>query len=386
MPFDDGMLVTAEDMDRLWSGNDMLGTDDYPSSDGDGFDRTRARLHQITAPPAVRGIESASEFLRKFEPPAYVLEPIALKKQVVSITAQPGGGKTTVSNALVLATTGLANIPGFWLPKPGRVLYLQGENEVAYSCQLLAACARYGVRPGDLDGKLWVLARRAPLKLLCEEIADRATEVGGFDLIVVDTKIAYSASAEENQNNEAADDAVALRALTNVLGSPAVIVLCHPAKNAVGEQMVPRGGGAFLGEIDGNLGLTQTDGGVKMAIIGGKFRAPEFEPITWAIEPQDIGIKDQRGRPMQSVVAVRIDDGVAARAAEAARSYEDVLLGAMKLNPGASISDLALACSWPSTAKSRVHRTMKRLLSDKLVRMHRGTYRLTPAGEKEVSR
>ena len=44
------------------------------------------------------------------------------------------------------------------------------------------------------------------------------------------------------------------RTLTTLPGGPCVLVLCHPIKHvSEPEQLLPRGGGAFLAEVDGNL-------------------------------------------------------------------------------------------------------------------------------------
>ena len=40
-------------------------------------------------------------------------------------------------------------------------------------------------------------------------------------------------------------------------GEPCVIVACHPVKNASDDNLIPRGGGAFLNEVDGNLTATR---------------------------------------------------------------------------------------------------------------------------------
>src|SRR5262249_19301658 len=36
-------------------------------------------------------------------------------------------------------------------------------------------------------------------------------------------------------------------------GGPTTIINCHPTKNATDDNLLPRGAGAFLAEVDGNL-------------------------------------------------------------------------------------------------------------------------------------
>src|SRR5437773_3967246 len=78
-------------------------------------------------------------------------------------------------------------------------------------------------------------------------------ELGGVSLIVVDTSAAFFLGSEENSNTELGNYARMLRTLVKMPGSPTVLVLCHPVKNATRDNLLPRGGGAFLNEVDGNL-------------------------------------------------------------------------------------------------------------------------------------
>jgi hypothetical protein len=50
-----------------------------------------------------------------------------------------------------------------------------------------------------------------------------------------------------------------LRRFTTMPGGPTVLVNCHPVKNASSDNLLPRGGGAFLAEVDGNLTCTRND-------------------------------------------------------------------------------------------------------------------------------
>ena len=68
-----------------------------------------------------------------------------------------------------------------------------------------------------------------------------------------------------------------------------------------------------------------------------------------------------------------------------ARGDEDTLLNAL-IKSGQSLGDLAKACNWllpdGQPYKSKVTRTLKRLMEDKLVVLKRGEHVLTDAGKK----
>ena len=66
----------------------------------------------------------------------------------------------------------------------------------------------------------------------------------------------------------------------NLPGSPTVITSCHPVKNADPDNLMPRGGGAFLAEVDGNLVCIGQPGGSLVKVHWhSKFRGPDFTPV-----------------------------------------------------------------------------------------------------------
>jgi len=175
-----------------------------------------------------------------------------------------------------------------------------------------------------------------------------------------------------------------LRTLTELPGQPCVLVLCHPIKNAADQtQLLPRGGGAFIAEMDGNLTLWRTDEATELWHTG-KLRGPGFEPMTFRLEKITCDVLvDKKGRHIPTVRAVAISESDKDDLARTTRSNEDRLLAAM-LEPGRSIEALATACGWISSngeaQKSKAHRILKSLEKAGLVRLHRGTYELTDKG------
>jgi len=210
--------------------------------------------------------------------------------------------------------------------------------------------------------------------------------LGGVDLVIIDTSAAYFNGKDELSNTEMGAHARMLRTLTTLPGEPCVLVLCHPVKHVTDpSQLLPRGGGAFLAEVDGNLTLWKHDGVLLDLHHSDKLRGPGFEPISLRLETvTTTRLMDKKGRLIPTVRAVWISDAETERETEDARSDEDALLKTM-LIPGQSIADLANACGWHTSSgdayKSKVQRVLKRLEKDKLASTKRGVATLTEAGK-----
>ena len=109
-------------------------------------------------------------------------------------------------------------------------------------------------------------------------------QLGGVDLVIIDTSAAYFPGNEELSNTQMGAYARMLRMLTTLPRGPCVLVLCHPIKHVeTASQLLPRGGGAFLAEIDGNLTLWKSDGSL-IELYHTKMRGPGFEPMTFRLE------------------------------------------------------------------------------------------------------
>jgi len=210
--------------------------------------------------------------------------------------------------------------------------------------------------------------------------------LGGVDLVIVDTSAAYFNGKDELSNTEMGAHARMLRTLTTLPGGPCVLVLCHPVKHVTDpSQLLPRGGGAFLAEVDGNLTLWKHDGVLLDLHHTDKLRGPGFEPISLRLETvTTTRLMDKKGRLIPTVRAVWISDAETERETDDARGDEDTLLQAMLL-PSQSIADLANACGWHTSSgdpyKSKVQRVLKRLEKDKLVNTKRGVATLTETGK-----
>lgn len=333
-------------------------------------------------------VQDAAEFVRAFEPPHFALEPLIARGHLAALTAHPNHGKSAIAIQITLAVGGLIQLPGMEAT-PGRVLYLIGENDHNLRSQFVASCQQHGIDPEDAREHIDFIPRRLPIADSTATLASIAEQRGGYALIVVDTRIAYSNSTDENDNAQAHEDATALRDLTRITGSPAVLVLCHPPKGATRDALLPRGGSSFYGEIDENLTLWAD--GEDVTLAADKRRIPDFAPIEWRTEPVDLaGYSDSKGRAIRSVIAYRVTEQQQEAAAGKRREDENRLLHALLHHPQETYSGIASLCGWSDgkgiPQKWRVQRVAERLAVHKLVRRYRERWVLTAAGKDEAGR
>jgi hypothetical protein len=163
-----------------------------------------------------------------------------------------------------------------------------------------------------------------------------------------------------------------------------VLASAHPVGNASRDNLVPRGGSAFLNEIDNNL-TTWNDGGTLTLHWHRKLRQADFNPLTFELAAQRVTIA---GAELATVAAVPITDDRAAEQERARTTDENRVLYELLHHPHASIADwcrgagLLLANGDP--AKSKAHRILERLQADRLVRRYRGRWVLTADGKAEA--
>jgi len=333
-------------------------------------------------------IQSIADFLAGFVPPDYLLDGILQRRFVYSLTAQTGHGKTAL--ALLISRIVGGSDPKDALGKhgaeKGHVVYFAGENPDDLRMRVIGDERLYNdeaARISFIPGVFSIEAMRA-------KIETELAQIGGVDLVIIDTSAAYFLGKDELSNTEMGAHARLLRTLTTLQGGPSVLILCHPVKHVTEpSQLLPRGGGAFVAEIDGNLTLWKHDGVLLDFHHTDKLRGPGFEPISLRLETvTTTRLVDKKGRLLPTVRAVWISDAETERETEDARSDEDTLLKVM-LMPGQSIADLANACGWRTSSgephKSKVHRIMKRLEKDKLVVLKRGAWALSEAGKSSAN-
>jgi hypothetical protein len=332
-------------------------------------------------------ILSKAEFIKGFRPPDYLIEGILQRQFCYAMTGQTGHAKTAVAllTAELISSSQEASLDGHQVDK-GTVAYFCGENPTDVIMRVIGADAvRLGIP--DEDRIFFIPGVFNIDQMLASIEAAITAKIGKLDLIIVDTSAAYFLGNEELSNTQMGDHARMLRRLTKLPGGPCVLVLCHPIKHVNDpSQLLPRGGGAFLCEVDGNLTLWKRDDDT-VELHYNKIRGPGFEPISFRLDRiRTAELVDTKGRPLSTVRAVAISEAEGASRAHRARSDEDTLLTALQSNGDKSVADLARACGWVTGSgepyKSKVQRVIKHLEKAKLVKKERDGWRLTDAGRK----
>jgi hypothetical protein len=98
---------------------------------------------------------------------------------------------------------------------------------------------------------------------LIAKIRTEMEALGGCALLIIDTSAAYFDGDDENDNVQLGQHASNMREL-RIPGGPCTLINCHPPKNASDDNLLPRGGGAFLAEVDGNLTAVKNATTIKM--------------------------------------------------------------------------------------------------------------------------
>jgi len=350
-----------------------------------GIVKPKPRLPLLDGQPAATKagppLVDAADFCRDFPDVDYVVEDVIQRGYLYSCTALTGHGKTAILTRTAISIA-IEKVLGPYPVQQGRVLYLAGENPDDFRARMAGTAQEMGASPESLRDMFYVVPAAFPLVSMLPELRAIAERIGPLALIVIDTSAAFFSYGDENDNVDARNHAADCRSLTTVKGNPAVIVACHPTKSASKDNLLPRGGGGFLNEVDGNLTVWR-DGEVVTLHHHGKLRGAPFDPIQFKLLPIELnGIKRRNGKPVRSVTVQWIDDAAAATLDRGRAQDEDRLLYALLHHPNESQAGWASICGWRS--KATVHAVLQRLAADKLVTKYRSRYKLTEAGEREA--
>jgi hypothetical protein len=342
----------------------------------------------VPMPTRVPRVLTSEQFVRGFVPPDYILDGMLQRRFFYALTGKTGAGKTAIM-LLLAAHVALGSplldreIDG------GKVLYLAGENADDVRMRWIAMAQQMGFDISTIDVNF--IPGVFKISEMYQRVRAEIVLMGDVAVILVDTTAAFFEGQDENDNKQAGDHARLLRRFTEMPGRPCVIAACHPTKNATDDNLIPRGGGAFLAEVDGNLAAKARDGSIEISAQG-KFRGPDFAPITFQLRTvthQDL--KDSKGRLIPTVVASPLSEIGQEEIAKTVHYHENELLAVLAdpANKAASLSDLARACQWfmnnGQPYKVQVQRTLKSLIADKLVMKRRGgRFELTALGEQEL--
>jgi hypothetical protein len=347
-------------------------------------DRQNANGKSTVKEPAVK-ILSSTAFIRSYIPPDYLIDGLLQRQFFYSLTGKTGGGKTAIALLFAVLIALGRTIDGREFSR-GRVLYLAGENPLDIQQRWIAMSQQL-----DFDGDaidVHFIPGVFTVSRMADCIAKQVESLGGVSLVIIDTTAAYFEGDDENNNVQAGKHARMQRSLVNLLGGPTVLALCHPVKNAQDDNLLPRGGGAYLNEVDGNL-TAQNNSNVVQLHWQGKFRGADFAPLSFQLRTvTHERLKDSKNRLIPTVVASYLSAAREQELARVARSNEDQLLAALATNERASLTDLAKAVGWfmkdGQPHKMMIKRTIEKLKNYKLVSDGRDGPVLTDAGKKAL--
>jgi AAA domain/Bifunctional DNA primase/polymerase, N-terminal len=333
--------------------------------------------------------DTSAQFVADFVPPDYVLDGVLQRRFLYSFTGRTGSGKTAVV-LLIAASVALGRNIGALEVAKGRVFYFCGENPDDVRMRWIALAQQMDF---DIDTiAVDFFPGRFKISEMRERIVAEAQAAGGVVLIIIDTSAAYYEDDDPNNNAQQAKHARRLRTLADLPGGPAVLVNCHPVKNAAADNLIPYGGGAFTNEVDGNLTCAIDNAAIEVSWQG-KFRGPDFAPLAFKVRSvTHERLKDSKGRLIPTVIAEHLSEIGQEEMAKVARSHEDQLLAEIARDGKASLAELARRCGWfqrdgRTPYKTQANRILAKLKKVKLVTVdERDGIALTDKGAKAAAK
>lgn len=331
--------------------------------------------------------KSSSIFTDELVSPEYLVDGLLQRRFMYSLTAATGTGKTAITVLLAMCVSQGKHFGGLTVTK-GNVLYLCAENPDDIRMRWIAQCQHFSISPHDVDN-VWFV----PGVNKFSEIGDQLTQEmlnRELALVITDTSAAYFEGDDENSNAQVGLHARRMRELlVGLPGGPTVIVNAHPPKNAGPDNLLPRGGGAFLAEVDGNLICRKTDSAIEL-YWDGKFRGPDFAPLHFMLRTvTHERLVDTKGRFIPTVLAESLSEqGLE----DINRSVQDDAISVLwffKCDPKASIRDCAIHYSWNlrdgSPNKPKVQRILKKLEQEHFISRVLDRWELQPKGTKVLN-
>jgi AAA domain len=246
---------------------------------------------------------TATAFLAAARAPQFLIDPIIQRGFLYTLTARSYHGKTTLMIYLCLCMAMARPFAGLHTEQ-GRIAYLIGENPDEFAQKLAVACEFWGINPAELP--ITFLPGAFDLTANLDAALTKTAACGPLSLVVLDTSAAFRYDDSEDDNQQSKLWAQALRSFTRLPGNPAVITPTHPVKNADRLNLLPRGGSAFMNEVDANLTLwADLDARTTELHWQGKLRGPSFKPIAFELRDHPHPTARHRdGRPVQVAVAI----------------------------------------------------------------------------------
>jgi phage/plasmid primase-like uncharacterized protein len=337
---------------------------------------------------------------------SYVWQHILARGWLYAMTANPGSGKTSVCLYMSVMMALGKELMGK-KTMPCKVLFLCGENPQDVRLRMEVMLLEMDLDINALNGQIYLTRRPFAIddKVQLARFSAEAVSHGPYDLMVIDTGPAHSSAEDENDNRAMHELAIAMRNLMEPLGKPCTIALMHPHKSPTKETLLPRGGSAFVGSIDGCLCLWRESGETITELFphGQKFRGRPFNSMYFDLQPVDHPTAlDNFGDPIGTVIAVpgdkQEDDSTANLSkplAAAVKMFEDAVTacGYIRTKDGLAFisaekwSDYTQEHGEYSTdtaRRSALSRAKKQLIENGMIKEVKGGFHATEAAMSGV--
>jgi AAA domain len=383
--------MTEDSGDHAWNDRkSWVPPPDQEYQDSHGWRDGRPHPGSTDAPHPGR-ILTGAEFIGRHVPPVWLIDGIVQRSRLYACTSLTGHGKTAVwlfNACMINAGRTIGQLDVF----QGNVLILAGENPADLEARMIGMAKAFNLPLGRLP---YVLPGSFPMT---EEEADALKrDIAGLGvplaLIVGDTASSFFPGDDENSNVQAGTYARTLRRFNECAGTPAIVALCHPTKGASRSNLLPRGGGAFLNELDGNLVLwSHALGEVTELHWCSKIRGPDFSAVGYRLRQVPTGLTDEKSRDEMTIVAEPMSEEAVADHAKQTLANEDVVLRALRDHPDWSWAQIARETGWVGDddrpERWKVQRALQTLADDKLIERPRkgASWQLTEKGEKVLNK
>jgi energy-coupling factor transporter ATP-binding protein EcfA2 len=340
-------------------------------------DKSGKKKDEQDGPKLVK-TKTLGQFVAEYVALSYIVEPWIRDASLYSLTGRTGCGKTSFLVILAIAVAAASEKILGRQCEQGRVAFLTAENPDDLRMKFMVVCTYLQVDFDSIKDRIIIIDRREKP----EDAFFTLSQTCEFRLVVVDTFAAYFDGKNVNDAVEGGEFMRRCRPFTTLRGKPAVLVACHPVKNALEDNLIPYGSGAILNEADGNLTLWKSAAGPIALHHQGKLRGIEFDPVMFRIEiTGSPDVLDKHGRQVLLPVMVPTTTDDAEKRQQEDINIDAALLRAMIAKPEASQSEWA---GMIGRNKSRVSRRLPALKVQKLVDEVLGRWAVTKKGRDAI--
>jgi len=321
-------------------------------------------------------IDDSAAFLSDLRPLEYLIDGLLPRGVTYSLTGHAGHGKTTLAIQFAISVA-LGELFGDRSTAKGSVLFLAGENPYNVKWQYAAALAARDLNPDQVP--IYFVQGRFSIKEWSEVLRSKLSTIPNLKLVVVDSLQAFFEGDNDNDNTQMVEMAHKMRSLCDVENRPAQLIIAHPAgKVPSKDNLVPRGGGAFLNEIDGNLTVWSQDASQQTLHHSQKFRGAGFDPMEWVMQIHEFPhLTDIHGTPLKLPVS-RPETVI--EKANRDRQSEDLLERYLLTVEAEQALSMREGSQQFGVSRYRMEQIVKTAKEEKLIKRYAKTYVLTEGG------